>query len=460
MTQGRYGFMRFVVAAFAVMSTHHAMAEDTSQVVRYRMPMAASGAPDYVVRVNGTPISVYNTQVAACAIFSFSGEIKVTVTPLAAVESVALRPLSYGIKPMQEDNTISFGLTEPCQLSLEVNGSTRHPLFLFANPLETDVPKPDDPGVRFYKGGQIHNVGLVTLKDNDTVYIQGGAIVRGAFLAQDAKNVNIMGRGILDGSGYGKGKQRMAQFARCEDLHLQGITIVNSGHWTVVLDRSKDVSINNLKIINWRDWDDGIDICGSRDVLVRDCFIRTKDDCIAVKSVNYQWDGFDVNSVDHESRDIVITDSVLWNGIWGNAFEIGFETRTETIRDIVFKNNDIIHVQGSEGTLSIHNGDRARVSNVLYEDIRIERVQGILFDLKILHSRYTKDTEPGHIMNILFKDIKVSGDRFPPSIIQGFDETHRIQDVQFENVTIQGKPIKSLKDGRFKNSHSDNITFR
>jgi hypothetical protein len=456
-----------VVSLFAVAMPDRAMAEDASKVAsirpwptRYTAPIAVSGSPDYSVRVNGRRVFVYNSRVAAFAGFSFSGEVEMAVTPLATVDSVDLRPLSYGIEPERDGNTIRFRLTEPCHLSLEINGNTRHPLFLFADPLETDVPKPDDPGVRYYEGGKIHDAGLVALQDDETAYIEGGAVVRGAFEARGAKNVRIMGRGILDGSGYGKGEQRMVQFTECSEASVQGITILNSGHWTVVLDRSKRVDIANLKIINWRDWDDGIDICGSSEVSVDGCFIRTKDDCVAVKSVHYDWGSGEVNSVGHDARDISVTNWVLWSGAWGNALEIGFETRAESISEIVFRNNDIINVQGGEGTLAIHNGDRATVSDVLYEDIRIERVDGFLFDLKILHSRYSRDEERGHIRNITFRNIEVGGERFPPSIIQGFDEDHRVEDVRFENVTIQGEPITNLEEGMFTSSQAQDIKFR
>jgi hypothetical protein len=423
----------------------------------YPAPIAVSGAPDYSVRADGRPVFVYNSRVAAFAGFSFSGEVEVAVTPLATVESVEVRPLSYGIEAEREGNTIRFTLTRPCHLSIEINGNAGRPLFLFANPPETDAPKPDDPGVRYYRGGEIHRAGLVTLKDSETVYIEGGAVVRGAFEAYGAKNVRIMGRGILDGSGYTKGEQNMIRLSDCSDTSTEGITILNSGAWTVKVERSTGIAISNLKIVNWRDWDDGIDICGCTDVVVDDCFIRTKDDCVAIKAVQY---GEGPGSVDHDSYDILVTNSVLWNGVWGNALEIGFETRTEHIHDIVFRNNDIIHVQGWEGTLSIHNGDRATVSDVLYEDLRIERVEGFLFDLKILHSRYTKDEERGHIKNITFKDIAVGGGRFPPSIIQGFDDDHLVENIVFENVTIQGKHIDSLEAGKFEASNYRDVAFR
>lgn len=72
----------------------------------------------------------------------------------------------------------------------------------------------------------------------------------------------------------------------------------------------------------------------------------------------------------------------------------------------------------------------------------------------------TRDEVRGHIRNITFRDIQFVGNRFPPSIISGFDDNHLVENVRFENVTIQGKRIRSLEDGRFTNSHSRDIEFR
>lgn len=142
-------------------------------------------------------------------------------------------------------------------------------------------------------------------------------------------------------------------------------------------------------------------------------------------------------------KNVTVQNSVLWNGIWGNGLEIGFETRAESISDIVFRDNDLIHVEGGEGTFTIHNGDRAAVSNVLYENIRVEDSVGYLIDFKILESRYTKDTERGRIENIRFNNIDVVGDVVPTSIMQGFDNRHNIDGVTVSNFRIQGATILS-----------------
>ena len=75
-----------------------------------------------------------------------------------------------------KDGRLRFRLDKPCQLSIEPGGSLRHPLHLFANPLEKDVPAPNAPGVRYYGPG-FHEVGEIDLVSNETVYIAGGAVV-------------------------------------------------------------------------------------------------------------------------------------------------------------------------------------------------------------------------------------------------------------------------------------------
>ncbi|MHC4117151.1 MAG: glycosyl hydrolase family 28 protein [Planctomycetota bacterium] len=411
-----------------------------AEVVTDRVPIAASGAPDFAVKADGKNIFVHNARIAGYAIFSCNGPVSLEITSIRRIENAVVRPLSLGVKPITKGQKITFTLPRPTNVSVEINGNIRRPLFIFASPLETNRPKSGDPGIIYYGPGRIHNAGLVELKSGDTVYIAGGAIVRGAFIAEHADDITIMGRGILDGSGYHKGERRMIEMLECKNIRIKDIVIFNSGHWTVPLKKCDTVSIKNLKIVNWRDWDDGIDICGSSNVTISNSFIRTKDDCVAIKSVYYRWmTGDGIGDV----KNVIVQNSVLWNGVWGNGLEIGFETRAESISDIVFRDNDLIHVEGREGTFAIHNGDRAKVSNVLYENIRVEDSVGYLIDFKILESRYSKDAERGRIKNIRFNNIDVVGDVFPASIMRGFDNAHSIDGVTFSNFRVHGTVILS-----------------
>ena len=56
-----------------------------------------------------------------------------------------------------EGDTLTFTLTQPRNLSIEVNGEIFDNLQLFANPLETDRPDPRDPDV-IYFGPGVHEL--------------------------------------------------------------------------------------------------------------------------------------------------------------------------------------------------------------------------------------------------------------------------------------------------------------
>ncbi len=434
-----------------------AFSSQATKLITYDAPKDAESAPEFEVTVNGQNIFVYNTRPAAFAYFSFEGKVEITITFLSTVNSFDIRPKNRKIEGDLYRNQIRFSLDKPENLSIEINKNLKRPLFIFANPIETDIPNKNDKNVIFFEAGKIHYPGEVIIKSGQTVYIEGGAMVRGHFMTDKAKNIKILGRGILDNSRYLKGEHRPIEINQCENVLIDGIILAESRHWSCAATASNNVTYNNFKIVSDNDWDDGIDVVGSQHVLVNNCFIRTKDDCIAIKAgVNY----FTKFNSSFNVDDVVVQNSVLWNGVWGNALEIGFETRTDTIKNVTFKNCDIIHAEGPEGTFTIHNGDKAVVKNVLYEDIRVEDSKGWLIDFKILESQYSKDKSRGKIENIYFKNITVEGDNFPYSQFLGFDESYRIKGVTLENFVIHGIKINSTYNGMITTIHSDGIIFK
>lgn len=427
-----------------------------AQFVNYPAPEGTEAAPEFELEVNGQPVFVYNTRCAAFACFSFEGKVDVKVTFASPVNDFDIRPKSRNIKAEQYRNQIHFSLDKPVNLSVEINKNIKRPLFIFANPLETDIPDKADKNVIFFEKGKIHYPGEVKIGNNQTVYIEGGAIVRGHFMTDKGRNIKITGRGILDNREYKRGEHRPVEINRCDGVLLEGIVIAESRHWTCASTASKNVTYNNLKIVSSNDWDDGIDIVGSQNVLVNNCFIQSKDDCIAVKAgVNYFTDF----SSDIRVDSVMIQNSVFWNGVWGNALEIGFETRTDTMQNITFRNCDIIHVEGPEGTFTIHNGDRALIRNVLYENIRVEDARGWLIDFKILFSQYSKDKERGRIENVIFKNIQVEGDHLPYSQLIGFDEKCNISGVVLDGFYLHGTRVNSTYNGMITTKFAD-IQFK
>ena len=197
------------------------------------------------------------------------------------------------------------------------------------------------------------------------------------------------------------------------------------------------MTIKNVKLIGYRANSDGIDICNSRDVTVDGCFIRTLDDLIVVKSDQGQGD----------VRKIVARNCVLWNEV-AHALSVGAELR-ENVDDVLFTDCDVIHDLGREWPLRVYHCDSARISNIRFENIRIEETKRLI-SLWIGKAVWTRDEARGHIDGVVFKDIRAVG-KDPRLEFTGFSETNVIENVALTNVVINGKPLKpaDLKSNAF-----------
>jgi hypothetical protein len=473
-----------VTAAIVLVCVAATSSAAAMKPVIYPAPPGAPMASDFAVTIDGQPLPVYDSKVAAFGYFSFGGRAVVTVAPSRDFQRVDIRPRNKGIAYSIKGKAITFVLNRPCNLSIELDGDIKRPLFLFANPYEQIKPQPTDPNVLYFEGGKIHEAGEINVRSGQTVYIAGGAIVRGRIRAEGAKNVTILGRGILDGS-HRDYKTQMVKLSGCSDVMMRGIVVFNSYGWTIVPIKSDNVNIYNVKIVGWRDNDDGIDIVGCQNLKVSDSFIRTKDDCIAIKaSPAYFEEG---ESGMRDVQNVSVGNSVLWNAEWGNAMEIGFELQTNLISDVLFMDCDIIHVE-SGGAFTIHNGDYAIVERIRFQDIRVEDSREKLIELRVGLSIYSGDcpleyhrqnpnrkrspngqwvvpTMPtayaekrGCIRHIYFKNIEVFG-KLPPSYLVGYDDEHTVEKVVVENMRFNGMRVWDEERGNFKLDKAKNVLF-
>lgn len=461
----------------------------TAQAVIYPFPQGVESSKAYKVLVNNRDVFVYDAPVAPITSFDMAGPVVIEIQADRDIKWVDIRPRNLGIKPEFKDSTIRFKLEKPCNISIELNGEySNKPLYLFANPSEKNRPTKGTKGVHFFEAGKVYTPGIIEVKSGETVYIEGGAVVYGMIHAENASGIRIAGRSILEGTHnkeYQKGRwRRFIEMKDCRNLQIEGITLINSPTWQIVPINCEYVTISNVRLISNNGGDDGIDVVRSRKVNIENCFIHTKDDCIAIKSA---WD-----YPGHiGSEDITVTRSVFWNTEWGNALEIGFELRADTMKNITFRDCDVIHCDDG-AVFSIHNGDRAVVTNVTFEDIRVEDARQKLFDLAIFFSQYSVDAPrdrtskefvyqngpwdglvhlPAHkkkehaqyrgqIRNVTFKNIQVVDGIFPFSVFCGYDEDHVIENVVIENLTVHGKKINTFSDARLYTEFAKNIHLK
>jgi hypothetical protein len=465
--------------------------ERKSEWVIYEAPADEPASQDFSLAVEGREVFVYQarvsawpinqvwpgyqrpvdqTEIASFAYFDCSGPVKVELNTTREIESVTIRPLSYGIESLIEGDKISFELPGPCQIAVEVNDYHRA-FHLFANPMETDRPGPDDPGVYYFGPGR-HEAGTIELNSGESVYIEGGAIVHGNIQATDAENIKVSGRGILDASNIGRFDARqMVSAWSCENLTVEGIIFRDPHVWTIVPVNCTDVRISNVKLIGlWRYNADGIDLVNSQDVLIEDCFVRAFDDNIVLKGMKNRR----IETGARSLKNIRVRNCVLWND-WGRALEIGAETVADTISGVTFEDCDIIHFVHI--AMDVQNGDRAVVRDILFTNIRVEdpikdraRIAereydpnrlGYLIDLNIRANPYSKDSIRGKIEHITYRQIDYRGSVFPPSTMTGYSDEHDIDKILLEDVVIHGRKVQSREDLRLSaNEFVKEVTIR
>ena len=386
-------------------------------------------------------------ETASFAYFDMASPVTVTVTCPELIQSAKVLPSSLNLKPAVDGKRLTLTLAEPKHLTVEVNGNWVGSLHLFANPPETGAPRAGDPNV-IYFGPGIHEVSHLVVTNGQTVYVAGGAVVRGVIRPDEkfhvssysglrtysptfvlrGDHITFRGRGIIDGSLCTTHARNLI-LVQGTDIALEGVILRDSSTWNIPIRQSDRVRIKNLKLLGYRANSDGIDICSSRDVTVEGCFLRTLDDLIVVKTDKGQG----------EARRIVARDCVLWNEV-AHALSIGAELR-ENVDDVLFTNCDVIHDKGREWTLRVYHCDSARITNVRFENLRIEESPRLI-SLWIDKAFWTRDTERGRIDGVRFKNIRAAANPLRVEL-KGFDDAHAVENVVFEDVIVNGRPLSA-----------------
>lgn len=444
-----------------------APAEGQTLLTLYEGPKTMTSSETAKITANGHELFVYDVMVnhehiwnantvpgsTPMTYFDFQGEVLIEIDMPGLnkpVESAQVLPASWAIEPTVADGHVSFTVTEPGQYTVVFNGSVNKAVHLFANPMETDVPDPNDPDV-YYIGPGEWTMDAIALQDNQTLYLSGGAVLHSIVSVANADNVRICGRGIIDGSDYPAWNQP-GSYARVpidvnhsKNVTAEGIILVNSNCWNFNSYSSKNVRIDNVKIISGRQNGDGFTFQSCTDHLVTNCFARTWDDSLVIK--NYSG----------SSKGITFRDIQVWTDL-AQSMEIGYETdkgRTldPEISEVLFENITVLY-NFHKPVISIHNADDAFIHDVTYRNIVVENamMQGdngnnkelIEMTLQKNGNWSTVKDEYGSIDGVLIDGLTVvntADGKVPVSRFCGQDEEHRISHVTLQNVSILGKAI-------------------
>lgn len=430
--------------------------------------------------------------------FTTEFPICIKVVPRAQVKSARIRPKSLGLVPVVNQGAVTITLDRPVKFSLEFDDSVRDNLLVLAEEdrygdfLESWKERGQDPGQSIpgegtsrkgtsqegtsrketaregsaqegkllYFGPGVQDKGVITVKESDTtIYLEEGAYIHGKIDLDHCDRVKLCGYGIISMEQYPYEMrhtyQRCINAMYCRDLCIQDITILDSNDWSLRVLGCENVLVDNVKIIGCRGNSDGVDICGSSNVLVQHVFTRVWDDSLVVKGL----DAGDVENVTFRS-------CILWND-FARPMEVGVELRADKVHHVRFQDIDVLHSPTGYPLMGIHHGDRAEVSDIVFEDIRIEDAPGAqLFDIRITPSYWNRDQRMGRIRDVAFRRIQVLGEEtgldrlLSDSRLQGYSREYDIRNVTFEEISILGKQVHdAVSCGLLCMEHVSEVAF-
>ncbi|WP_373514863.1 glycoside hydrolase family 28 protein [Persicitalea sp.] len=234
---------------------------------------------------------------------------------------------------------------------------------------------------------------------------------------------------------FGNGSYLRPQFVqpyRCENVLIQGVTLINSPMWLLNPVLCTNVTIDNVTLTSNGPNNDGCDPESCKNVLIKNCYFNTGDDCIAIKS-GRNADGRRLNI---PSENIVIQDCEMANGHGGVV--IGSEV-SGGVRN-VFAQKCKMSSPELERALRIKT-NTARggvIENIYFRDIEVGQVK----EQTIIATMMYEDTGSymPTIRNIEVRNMTVRKGGKTGILLEGYKESP-ISNVRLVNVKIQGVKV-------------------
>ena len=411
----------------------------------------------FIVTIDGRP--TYFSHAAANYYFlnfDLKGKAKIVITAPSDdywAKGVEVQPWSLNIRPALKDRTITFTLTHPAKLSISRPGdhlAGAEMLFVFANPPETDAPRPDAPKIRYYAPGVHHE--SIDAHTGDTIYLAPGAVIFGSLNIWQVENVKVFGRGVIvydgpqdpnDDTGWKhQPNWHCIVMDNARNIEISGITcVVRSRTWMIQMKDSRFITFDNVKVIGGSDANanqDGMDWLGGGDTVVRDVFIRAADDVFAMQG---NWDGYSHEAMiapGHDVTNITIENSVLSTSI-SNIVRAAWPEKIFNSANFTLRNSDVIHM--GIGACGIPfalldfwatNGATGHTSGYHFENLRLEDWYSLL---------QIEQPNPS-VRDISFKNIwAIETPSLVPSTLLG-----DVDGITFDHVRLADKVIASNSD--------------
>jgi polygalacturonase len=260
---------------------------------------------------------------------------------------------------------------------------------------------------------------------------------------------------------FGDGDYLRPQFIqpyRCNNVLIEGVTVLRSPMWQVNPVLCNNVTVRNLRIVSHGPNNDGCNPESCRDVLIEGTYFDTGDDCIAIKS-GRNADGRRLNT---PTENVVIRGCHMKDGHGGVVFgsEISGGVRNVYAEDCIMDSPNLERAVRFK-TNSIRGGF---FENIYVRNIDIPQVREAVLKINFHYEEGDAGPFKPQVRNVELRNITSHGSRYA-MLLRGFDHTpirgvrlidcrfnnvrdgnvvEHVEQIELQNVAINGRPVNDL----------------
>jgi hypothetical protein len=305
----------------------------------------------------------------------------------------------------------------------------------------------------------------IQLKSRVKLHLDNGATLLGSphrmdyfrlnFLAlvwaDKAEDIGISGEGVIDGQGKklavgyelpvtqgkwpdAREKERpvIINFRNCRRIAVRDVTLRESACWVQLYRDCDEVTIENIKVRTLAAiTNDGLDLDGCKNVVVRGCDIDSEDDGICLKSSRRACENIFVENCRVRSSCNALK--------FGTASFGGF-------KNIIVRNLTIYDTYLSAIALELVDG--GVMENVVVSDVKITDTSNPLF-IRLGHRN--TDGPVGTLRNVVISNVTAEIPNRPKSAMNKFPTAWRHRCQTLVTASITGQPGQPVRDVLLKN---------
>jgi polygalacturonase len=288
---------------------------------------------------------------------------------------------------------------------------------------------------------------------------------RALIYAENAQNISLEGKGILDAQGeivfqnWISGKQAfrwmLFLFTNCENIKVKGLTMKNSPSWMQLYQGCRNLEIKNILVENFgAKNNDGLDLDACEHVKISNCKIDSDDDALVIKSLS-----------PGKMNNIFIKNCTLSSNC--NAFKTGTESQS-SLSNIRAKNiqittaskkSRIYNRQVGLAAVALTMVDGGRLENVILKNFRIKGYKVPIFirqgKRNRTHLGFDSSLKSSRIDNITFRKFQIKMESDIPNHITAVD-SGSISNLNFKKIHIDYQPIDSICLGPIRKNFEEN----